>query len=215
MVWDTARKAGWLPDGVAPIHVQIGNVLGEDRKILRTRSGAPLRLMALLDEAVTTARARHRRGAPRPRRGGPRGDRPADRHRRGQVRRPLRRPRQRVRLRPRPDGRADRQHRPLPAVRGGADPLDLPERGPRPHDRGSRRRASPDRRPGAGERALALALLEFGSVVAQVGDALEPHRLCRIPLRPGPGVLDVLRALPGAQGRGRRDCASRGSRCAR
>ena len=29
----------------------------------------------------------------------------------------------------------------------------------------------------AGERDLALALLEYGSVVAQVGDALEPHRL--------------------------------------
>jgi arginyl-tRNA synthetase len=57
MVWDTARKAGWLPEGVDPVHVQIGNVLGEDRKILRTRSGAPLRLMALLDEAVATARA--------------------------------------------------------------------------------------------------------------------------------------------------------------
>ena len=28
------------------------------------------------------------------------------------------------------------------------------------------------------ERALALALLGFGDVVAQVGDALEPHRLC-------------------------------------
>ena len=52
MVWDTARKAGWLPDDVVPVHVQIGNVLGEDRKILKTRSGAPLRLMALLDEAI-------------------------------------------------------------------------------------------------------------------------------------------------------------------
>ena len=57
MVWDTARKAGWLPAGVDPVHVEIGNVLGPDRKILRTRSGAPLRLMALLDEAVGTARA--------------------------------------------------------------------------------------------------------------------------------------------------------------
>ena len=56
MVWDTARKAGWLPETVTAIHVQIGNVLGEDRKILRTRSGAPLRLMALLDEAVAKAR---------------------------------------------------------------------------------------------------------------------------------------------------------------
>jgi arginyl-tRNA synthetase len=57
MVWDTARKAGWLPPEVEVVHVQIGNVLGPDRKILKTRSGAPLRLMALLDEAVTAARA--------------------------------------------------------------------------------------------------------------------------------------------------------------
>jgi arginyl-tRNA synthetase len=57
MVWDTARKAGWLPDDVVPVHVQIGNVLGEDRKILKTRSGKPLRLMMLLDEAVEKARA--------------------------------------------------------------------------------------------------------------------------------------------------------------
>jgi len=57
MVWATARLAGWLPPEVKPVHVRIGNVLGEDRKILRTRSGAPLRLMALLDEAVAAARA--------------------------------------------------------------------------------------------------------------------------------------------------------------
>lgn len=56
MVWETARLAGWLPEHIEPVHVRIGNVLGEDRKILRTRSGAPLRLMALLDEAVAAAR---------------------------------------------------------------------------------------------------------------------------------------------------------------
>src|SRR3954454_25039131 len=56
MVWDTARKAGWLPAGRDPVHVQIGNVLGADRKLLRTRSGAPPRLLDLLDDAVTTAR---------------------------------------------------------------------------------------------------------------------------------------------------------------
>lgn len=33
MVWETARLAGWLPERVTPVHVQIGNVLGEDRKI--------------------------------------------------------------------------------------------------------------------------------------------------------------------------------------
>lgn len=57
MVWDTARKAGWLPEGVMPVHVQIGNVLGPDRKILKTRSGKPLRLVALLEEAVEKARS--------------------------------------------------------------------------------------------------------------------------------------------------------------
>ena len=57
MVWATARRAGWLPEAVMPTHVQIGNVLGTDRKILRTRSGAPLRLITLLDEAVSRARA--------------------------------------------------------------------------------------------------------------------------------------------------------------
>ena len=57
MVWDTARLAGWLPEHVTPVHIQIGNVLGEDRKILKTRSGSSLRLMALLDEAVVKARA--------------------------------------------------------------------------------------------------------------------------------------------------------------
>lgn len=57
MVWETARLAGWLPPDVEVVHVRIGNVLGEDRKILRTRSGAPLRLLSLLDEAVAAARA--------------------------------------------------------------------------------------------------------------------------------------------------------------
>ena len=56
MVWQTARLAGWLPQDVTPVHVQIGNVLGEDRKILKSRSGAPLRLLALLDQAEATAR---------------------------------------------------------------------------------------------------------------------------------------------------------------
>src|SRR3954452_6010291 len=57
MVWETARRAGCLPPEVTPVHVQIGNVLGTDGKLLRTRSGAPLRLMALLDEAVERAGA--------------------------------------------------------------------------------------------------------------------------------------------------------------
>ncbi|GMA32569.1 arginine--tRNA ligase [Litorihabitans aurantiacus] len=61
MIFATARAAGWLTreDGteVVPVHVQIGSVLGEDGKILRTRSGAPLRLSWLLEEAVEKAGA--------------------------------------------------------------------------------------------------------------------------------------------------------------
>ncbi|HCX83818.1 MAG TPA: arginine--tRNA ligase [Micrococcales bacterium] len=61
MVFAAAEKAGWLtrPDGerTVPVHVQIGSVLGEDGKILRTRSGAPLRLAALLQEGVDRASA--------------------------------------------------------------------------------------------------------------------------------------------------------------
>lgn len=56
MVFQAAREAGWLTDAVDVRHVKIGSVLGEDGKILRTRSGASLRLMALLEEAVTSAR---------------------------------------------------------------------------------------------------------------------------------------------------------------
>ncbi|WP_058234696.1 arginine--tRNA ligase [Devriesea agamarum] len=57
MVFETSSEAGWLPESVQVIHVKIGNVLGEDGKILRTRSGAPLRLVSLLEEAVARARS--------------------------------------------------------------------------------------------------------------------------------------------------------------
>jgi arginyl-tRNA synthetase len=57
MVMETAREASWLPGTVEATHVQIGNVLGEDGKILKSRSGTPVKLMALLDEAVDRARA--------------------------------------------------------------------------------------------------------------------------------------------------------------
>lgn len=55
MIFQTAREAGWLGDDVEATHIKIGSVLGEDGKILRTRSGSSLRLMALLEEATTKA----------------------------------------------------------------------------------------------------------------------------------------------------------------
>ena len=57
MVAAVARKAGWLPDSVEFNHVVFGSVLGEDRKILKSRSGETVKLDALLAEAVDRAEA--------------------------------------------------------------------------------------------------------------------------------------------------------------
>ena len=57
MVFATARLAGWLPDEVVCEHVAFGNVLGVDRKMLKTRQGESFKLVALVDEAVTRADA--------------------------------------------------------------------------------------------------------------------------------------------------------------
>lgn len=57
MVFDTARLAGWLPEGTEAVHVGFGNVLGADGKILRTREGDLVKLSDLLDEAVSRATA--------------------------------------------------------------------------------------------------------------------------------------------------------------
>ncbi len=60
MVFEVARAAGWLADdGTRPRaeHVPFGSVLGEDRKMLKTRAGESPKLVDLLDEAVERARA--------------------------------------------------------------------------------------------------------------------------------------------------------------
>ncbi|MGA2036273.1 MAG: arginine--tRNA ligase [Acidimicrobiales bacterium] len=57
MCFTVARMAGWLPESVKAVHVAFGNVLGADRKMLRSRSGAPVKLVDLLDEAVERAEA--------------------------------------------------------------------------------------------------------------------------------------------------------------
>jgi arginyl-tRNA synthetase len=56
MVFAVAREAGWIPPGVEFEHAQIGNVLGTDGKLLRTRSGETVKLSELLDESVERAR---------------------------------------------------------------------------------------------------------------------------------------------------------------
>jgi arginyl-tRNA synthetase len=58
MVYAVARAAGWLPDGVTAEHVGFGTILGTDGKMLATRSGDPVKLAGLLDEAVSRAATR-------------------------------------------------------------------------------------------------------------------------------------------------------------
>ncbi|MFB9307779.1 arginyl-tRNA synthetase [Agromyces hippuratus] len=57
MVWAVAREAGWLPPTTATVHVKIGNVVGADNKLLRTRSGDGATLAGLIDEAYRRAAA--------------------------------------------------------------------------------------------------------------------------------------------------------------
>jgi len=55
-VFQVARRAGWLTDEVAAVHVPFGLVLGEDGKKFKTRSGDTVRLRDLLDEAIARTR---------------------------------------------------------------------------------------------------------------------------------------------------------------
>jgi arginyl-tRNA synthetase len=57
MVWKVAELAGWMSLPVRAHHVAFGSVLGEDRKMYRTRAGESIRLVDLLDEAVRRALA--------------------------------------------------------------------------------------------------------------------------------------------------------------
>lgn len=57
MVFETARRAGWLNDGVTTHQLAFGTVLGKDGKPFKTREGVTVRLEDLLDEAVERATA--------------------------------------------------------------------------------------------------------------------------------------------------------------
>ena len=57
MVFEVAKMAGWLAPPVRAEHVAFGSVLGDDRKMLKSRSGENIKLIELLDEAVERASA--------------------------------------------------------------------------------------------------------------------------------------------------------------
>ncbi|TSB21718.1 arginine--tRNA ligase [Streptomyces benahoarensis] len=55
MVFETARRAGWLKDGTTAQQLAFGTVLGADGKPFKTREGETVRLVDLLDEAIDRA----------------------------------------------------------------------------------------------------------------------------------------------------------------
>ncbi|GHF49049.1 MULTISPECIES: arginine--tRNA ligase [Streptomyces] len=57
MVFETARRAGWLNGEVKAVQLAFGTVLGKDGKPFKTREGETVRLEDLLDEAVERAAA--------------------------------------------------------------------------------------------------------------------------------------------------------------
>ncbi|MCW2792596.1 MAG: argS1 [Nocardioides sp.] len=171
MVFAAARKAGWLPDTVEVVHVQIGNVLGKDGKILRSRSGEPVRLRTLLDEAVERATVVLAGSQP-----------DLDDAARATIARQV--------------GIGAVKYADLSVAHDSEYTFDLDRMvsatgntGPYLQYAAARirsilRRAGGDADQIApvvvtdeAERLLALALLGFGDVVAQVGASLEPHRL--------------------------------------
>ena len=174
MVFAAARKAGWLPEDVEVVHVQIGNVLGADGKILKTRSGAPLRLRALLEEAVERAAAVLEEARPE-----------LSAEERARIARQV--------------GIGAVKYADLSVAHDSEYTFDLDRMvsltgntGPYLQYAAARIRSILRRAEDAGvtpadgpivqtedaERDLMLALLGFGDVVVGVGAALEPHRLC-------------------------------------
>ncbi|MFE5936085.1 arginine--tRNA ligase [Streptomyces sp. NPDC056470] len=55
MVFETARRAGWLNEDVKAVQLAFGTVLGKDGKPFKTREGETVRLVDLLDEAIDRA----------------------------------------------------------------------------------------------------------------------------------------------------------------
>jgi arginyl-tRNA synthetase len=171
MVFATARQAGWLTDKVSAEHAVIGLVTGPDGQRLRTRTGEQVKLASLVDEAIE--RAEHVI---------------ADRYPNAAERRRI----------AEAVGIGALKYSDLSVARDSSYALDFDRMlaltgntGPYLQYATARirsifRRAGldPDRATAPiqvteeAERALALRLLGFGAVVAQVAETTEPHRLC-------------------------------------
>jgi arginyl-tRNA synthetase len=155
------------------VHVSFGSVLGQDRKMLRSRSGDAVKLIELLDEAIERAAAAVAEKNPQ-----------LDEATQAEVARMV--------------GIGAVKYADLSVAHDSEYVFDL-ERMVALNGNTSRylqyaaaRLRSIFRRAGVdandvsaavkvvepGERALALKLLTFGEVLSEVGSELEPHRLC-------------------------------------
>jgi arginyl-tRNA synthetase len=56
-IFQVGKRAGWITNQVEFVHAPFGNVLGEDGKKLKSRSGEAVRLQDLVEEAIAHARA--------------------------------------------------------------------------------------------------------------------------------------------------------------
>jgi arginyl-tRNA synthetase len=55
MVYATAKLAGWLAPPARAEHVAFGSILGPDKKMFKTRSGESVKLLDLISEAIERA----------------------------------------------------------------------------------------------------------------------------------------------------------------
>ena len=172
MVFKIAEMAGWLVPPARAEHVAFGSVLGADKKMLKTRSGESVRLLDLLDEAVSRARAIVDEKSPE-----------LDARERAEVARAVG-----IGAVKYADLSSDRvkdyvfDWSRMLAFEGNTAPY---LQYAHARIRSIFRKAGEGVPPPEGieiaapaERALALALLSFGSAVHEVEETLQPHRLC-------------------------------------
>ncbi|MEV0773380.1 arginine--tRNA ligase [Nocardia salmonicida] len=57
LIFEAARRVGWLTEAIQVDHVAYGTILGPDGKPFKTRAGGTVRLMGLLDEAAARVRS--------------------------------------------------------------------------------------------------------------------------------------------------------------
>ena len=171
MVYAVARLAGWLVPPARAEHVAFGSILGADKKMFKTRSGDTVRLSDLLDEA--DERAARVIAEKNPELGPEERARIAHAVGAGAIK------------------YADLSNDRIKDYVFDWDRMLAFEGNTAPYlmyaharIRSIFRKAEGEGCAGAiavvapKERALALELLRFGSVVREVGDTLQPHKLC-------------------------------------